>query len=714
MNIKLSYKIPLAIAAASIITAGAIGYLSLSTLTETVEHDIEDTMDAKLTTKENLLEGLMENIVGDLHALADNPFIIQSMREFDIAYSDLGADAKDYLQREYITKNPNELGKKHLLDAANDGTVYSQLHAEKHPYFREFLIENGYYDVFMVDPQGNIVYTVFKENDYATNLKTGEWKDSGLAQVFTEIMAQEDPENVSYVDFSAYAPSNGVAAAFIGRPIEDSRGQYIGALIYQMPIEKFTKIFNDEYGLGRSGRVLLVGKDKLLRNNLRFSNEETILKMKIDSPEVEKALNNQNGVSLHARNENGTEVVTAYKYYSFEGEEYGLLFEMDREEAMERVTAAREHLLMIMGIIIAAVCIPAVIFARRITNSISRITAAMKKIADGDLSTDVPHLNRKDEIGNMASALQVFKENAQAMEQMQKNEEIQKKQAEEEKKQAMRDLADKFEANVKGVVDMVASAATEMDATSKSVSSVADTNKDKLKVLNSQIEGTSKNVQMVSTATSQLSSAINEISGQVARATAITSSAVEEAKQTDATVHGLTDASQKIGEVLEMINSIAAQINLLALNATIEAARAGEAGKGFAVVASEVKNLASQTTKATEEIATFITSIQGATSDTVSAINTISSKIGDINNIASTIAAAVEEQGAATRDIANNVQQAAGSTEEVARNANEVSSASEQTGAAAHEMNAATGELSRQAEILRREVDNFLVNIRQG
>jgi methyl-accepting chemotaxis protein len=712
MNLRLSHKIPLAIAATTLITASAIGYLSINAMTQISEAGIAENMSAKLYSKKVAVNGLMADIVGDLHAIADSPFVIDAMKDFAGAYAELGDDPVTYLQTKYITENPNETGKKDMLDSANDGSRYSEIHAKNHPYLHEFLQENGYYDVFLIDVQGNIVYTVFKELDYATNLKTGEWKDTDIAKLYTKIMATPDAETTSFIDYAPYAPSADVPAAFIGRPIEDTEGHYIGALIFQMPIDKFSKIFNDEFGMGNTGRILLVGQDKMLRNNVRFAKEPTILKVKADNPEVEEALNKKDGVNLNAKNENGEDVITAYSNYSFDSANYALLFEMDKDEVLAPVIAERNQFFMIAAGIIIALSMMGYLFSRGITNSISGITRAMRKVADGDLQTEVPGLSRKDEVGEMASALQVFKENAAAIEQMQKNEELQKQATEAQKKAAMQELANKFEANVKGVVDMVASAATEMDATSKSVTSVAESSKAKLHSLTGQIAGTSKNVQMVSSATTQLSSAINEISGQIARATTITSAAVEEAKQTDITVQGLSEASNKIGEVLEMINSIAAQINLLALNATIEAARAGEAGKGFAVVASEVKNLAAQTTKATEQIAAFISSIQGATGDTVTAINSISAKIRDINSISSTIAAAVEEQGAATRDIASNVQQAASGTEEVSRNASDVSAASDQTGAAAHEMNAATGELSRQAEILRREVDSFLVGIR--
>ncbi len=339
---------------------------------------------------------------------------------------------------------------------------------------------------------------------------------------------------------------------------------------------------------------------------------------------------------------------------------------------------------------------------------------AMTELAGGNNSVEIPYLGRKDEMGEMARSVQVFKENSLRVSRLNEEKVQSEKKASEERRIARLELADNFESAVKSVVDMVASAANEMEASSKSVAQNAESSKMKLSILSTQIGGTSSNINMVSGATNELSAAINEISSQISKATHITSSAVHDAESADKTAQGLSSASQKIGEVVEMINSIASQINLLALNATIEAARAGDAGKGFAVVASEVKNLAGQTTKATEEISQYISAIQGATADTVGVIKTISSKIYEINSISNTIAAAVEEQGAATKDIASNVQQAADSSEQVIKNTADVSRASQDTGVAASEMMNASSELSKQSETLRSEVDKFLANVRNS
>lgn len=342
----------------------------------------------------------------------------------------------------------------------------------------------------------------------------------------------------------------------------------------------------------------------------------------------------------------------------------------------------------------------------------ARLIDAMEKISKGDLAADIPFTGRTDEVGQIAKALQIFKGNAEEKIRLEKEQEMQKKRMEEERKQSMHGLANNFEGSVKVVVDTVASAATEMDTTARDVMSRTQNSESKLENLVRGIGGASQNVQTVASAASELSSSIREISNQVSRASTITATAVQEAHRANERATSLREAAQKIGSVIGLINEITGQINLLALNATIEAARAGEAGKGFAVVASEVKNLANQTTKATEEIEQQISFIQTSSVSTVEAITQITGTIDEINKISSSIAAAVEEQGMATQEIARNVQETAAITDTVAQNANDVKHTSHETAAAVEQMISAAGELSRQSETLRGQVTGFLGNVR--
>jgi methyl-accepting chemotaxis protein len=272
--------------------------------------------------------------------------------------------------------------------------------------------------------------------------------------------------------------------------------------------------------------------------------------------------------------------------------------------------------------------------------------------------------------------------------------------------------ANVFENEVHSMVEIVASAATELLSTSQAMASTAEATSHQASLVANAAESAASNVQTVAAAAEELHASIGEISRQVAESTRISQEAVEEANRTNTLVNGLAQAADKIGEVVKLINDIASQTNLLALNATIEAARAGDAGKGFAVVANEVKNLASQTARATDEISTQISNVQSATKDAVSAIQGIGETISHINEIASTIAVAVEEQGSATQEIARNVQGASAGTSEVTGNIHNVTEASTETGHAASEVLVASRELSAQAEKLRAKVDGFLSDIR--
>lgn len=351
---------------------------------------------------------------------------------------------------------------------------------------------------------------------------------------------------------------------------------------------------------------------------------------------------------------------------------------------------------------------------RRIVEPLSQMTDDMARLADGDKTLEIQGLSRKDEIGDMAKAVQVFKENAIAMDKMRAQQEVMKDHAEAEKKKTMMNLADNFESSVKSVVHIVSSASTEMQATAETLSHTAEQTSQRACTVAAASEEATTNVQTVAAASEELSASISEIENLVTRAAQTAAHAKQEGERIDTVVQNLAQSTIKIGEVVELINSIASQTNLLALNATIEAARAGEAGKGFAVVASEVKTLANQTAKATEEISAQITSIQNETKSAVESIRGITSTVSEISGISSAITTAVQQQAEATQEIARNVQQAAQGTTQVSHDIVSVTEAANDTGAAATQMLGATTELSTQSNVLRQEVDKFVETVRKS
>ncbi len=387
-------------------------------------------------------------------------------------------------------------------------------------------------------------------------------------------------------------------------------------------------------------------------------------------------------------------------------------------EAAERAGAARDEALMMLALAGAAVVAllgvlggVTLMLRRRVIAPLANLTEVVGDLAAGRHDVTIPTIDRADEIGAMAGSLQVFKEAL-----------IDKKAADEaaaveadakiQRGQRVDQITRDFEAMIGEIVDIVSSASTELEASAGTLTATAERSEELTTMVAAASEEASTNVQSVASATEEMASSVNEISRQVQDSARIASEAVEQAQKTNDRVGELAKAATRIGDVVELINTIAGQTNLLALNATIEAARAGEAGRGFAVVASEVKALAEQTAKATGEISQQITGIQAATQESVGAIREIGDTIGRMSEIASTVASAVEEQGAATQEISRNVQQAAHGTQQVSANITDVQRGASETGSASSQVLAAAKSLSGESSRLKLEVGKFLSSVR--
>jgi len=354
------------------------------------------------------------------------------------------------------------------------------------------------------------------------------------------------------------------------------------------------------------------------------------------------------------------------------------------------------------------------VLVRSVSGPVTSMTKVMGYLADNKLSVVVPFIDRGDEIGAMAKAVDFFKHELARIKQLENDQIELRRQSEEERKDAMRKLADALETDVMKVVKTVSDSATEMQETSQSLAVAAQQASSQASNVSAAAERASANVQTVASAAEELTSSIAEISRQVTEAARVANVASEDAVRTNSMVHSLSVAADKIGQVVQLINDIASQTNLLALNATIEAARAGDAGKGFAVVAGEVKNLANQTSRATDEISGQVAAVQEETRRVVDAIRKIATVIEQVKQISSGIAAAVEEQSAATAEIARNVDAAATGTAEVSSNMNGIIQSANGTGATAEQVSSAADILAHNSELLRSGVTQFVANVRAG
>ncbi len=416
-NWKIGAKLPVIMVVLVVITAVTLTIASMMMTRSEITFAADEKLHAAAILKKKRIELLLNAVERDIRLQSQAPTTTQALIALADGFEMLGDAAEDTLKRVYISENPNPPGQKDQLVEADTGSSYGFIHAIYHPTFDQLQNEMGYYDVFLFDPEGNLVYSVFKENDFATNLITGPWNKSGLATAFREAIENSDSDPTVFVDFAPHEPSDFAPAAFVSRPVFDQQGKLLGVLAYQMPIDQLNTAANDLEGMGETADGFVVGPDFLLRTDSRHSSESDILTTNIENDNIKAGLAGQKG-SFEGLSQFGEDVLGYYVPLKFGSSNWVYVLQQDRDELFAKLPEALRMTVLISLAIVGVAAAAALFASRSIAEPVRRLTSAVINVADGKLTTEVPETERGDEIGELARATEIFRNNAAEMDRL--------------------------------------------------------------------------------------------------------------------------------------------------------------------------------------------------------------------------------------------------------------------------------------------------------
>lgn len=681
----LSRKLPIFAAALTITSIVAASGAGIIIGSSSLERASYQSLSAIADGRRNQIQTYLEKIRTDLEITASRPDIAEATTSFADAWEFVEGDKVEELQNRYIHNNPHPTGQKQKLDDA-EKDAYDAVHRMYHASIREVQQRNGYYDVFLINPNGDVIYTVFKELDYATNLNTGQWARTDLANIYRDVIEGADPSKVHFRDFRGYGPSNNAPASFIGKAIVE-RGTVVGVLVYQMPIDAISKIVDNRTGLGETGETILVNRKGFLLVDSKMTDGEDALKTQVRSDLITLS-NDYTSTTGEISGYRGMTSAAATAHVKFDGADWVITALIDRDEALAGVAAMTNWILALAAGLFAISLAFSTWFARSITQPIDSIVARMKLLADGDTSFDLSNDVRQDEIGQITQSLAVFRDAAieksrleQEADEARSAREAEKAAEAEQARETMTALGDglgrlaqgdmncrieapflshfdqlrlDFNEAVGKLAEAVRSVQTSAQSMASGTGQISAASED----LAGQTERNAANLEKTAFALSEIMSTVKKTANGAQQTQVAVSSAKTDAERGGDVALKAVEAmgriessSNEIGQIINVIDEIAFQTNLLALNAGVEAARAGEAGKGFAVVASEVRALAQRSADAAKTISELIATSSKEVSEGVNlvgqtgeSLDRIVSKVAEINDIVNTIASDAKDQ----------------------------------------------------------------------
>jgi|GEM_PF-302619 len=674
----LRHTIPAALVMACAVTALCLGSFAYITAADRLTMAAQERLSALAQSRADAVDTLLDGLVGDLALTANT----RSLRDAVIALNNGwrveagNGDVTQSLRQRYVEQNPHGPGNRHKLEKPDSNSLYDMAHQRLQAWLDDLRQRRHLADVLILSPQGDVIYSVAKDEDFARPLTA-----SALQSLVTAIAADPRGGQVRALDHSAHL---GQHPTFLAAPVLLSAESpvVLAVLAFRLRPDALDHVAGNPQGLGETGDAYVIAGDGTARSKPRFG---------------------------HASDDD-----TVMRASAVAGSALGLNWRLMAAASMAEVLApvhAMRNRMLVAGIgVLTLVSAIGVLFAKGITGALAAMNGAMQRLARGDRQLTIPATERSDEIGTMAQALAVFRQALAQADDLRREQDRQNQLRElrsRDMDKAMRD----FETQVGGIVGAVTAAAEKLQADARAMSGNAELTRRQTETGDAEASRTSGSVNTVAAAATQLSASIDEIDRRMRATGQVTGTAMEHAAQAGEAMRKVVANSRDIEGVLRTISMIANQTNLLALNATIEAARAGEAGKGFAVVAEEVKNLAHQTAQATEEIAGQITAMRIVTDGAAQAMDGIIGVVEDIGRLSREMTSAIEEQGNATREIAHGAELAAQATRAVSSIIGSVGQATLSTQGTAQSVLDSSHHLARQADTLRGEIESFLAHV---
>ncbi|MET1410867.1 methyl-accepting chemotaxis protein [Roseibium sp. HPY-6] len=696
----------------TVAACAAVGVIGYVTGKDGLQKAAEAELAMVIKARSALLESKLDSAQGEVVTLASS--VADALNTLGQASMNLEKEREEIVGLFQSPATPEERA---ALLGAEQKTMYAWRHSEAHPAIYNVWKNGGYADIYLIDPAGVVLYSVTKGDEFLLKLGDGSAIDgTGLDEVFKSAIELQEGE-VAVTSFAQYQPAGGEGSLFLASPVYLNTFGTVslnGVAIVRLNTSFLNNIVANREDLGETGQVYVVGQDGTILSDMPLASEPTSLKAASTAAPVLAATGGIDSAEI-VTGEDGVADLVVARALNFQDQTWAIAAEKSVDETLAAVTNMKNQMFIWSLATIAIATVIALFFSRSITGPLSNLVGALNAIASGDLGAEIKAASRKDEIGDIGRAVLQIRQNATDENERRAAEEADAARLQAEQRQEMlSNLAGEFESTVGTVVDKVAQSAASLRQSADKMRDMTDTAGETSANAATMSEEALREVESIAAASDQLSGSIQEISSLIERSSNVAAAATKRAETTNDTVKSLAEAANRIGEVVTLISDIADQTNLLALNATIEAARAGEAGKGFAVVASEVKDLASQTGKATGEIQQQIDAIRNATDAAVGAIGDIQKTIDDITQSVSEVAAAVTEQSYATQGIAENTQRAAGGTSKVTEDIRNVSTLSNDTNVAAQSFSQEAADMASDAEQLDQEVRSFLDQVRSA